>query len=410
MKIVNADGILDHGMPEIVRASIGRASLDPSPSHPRREGLHVVIASRVSSANLLGGRGAPEFTSPDHQRRVEKPTLLEIPQQPGHGPVGTTADPPVICPEIRMTVPRLFLEEDLHETNSSLYQPSSKKTASAIGIGFPVTNPVELPGGLRLAIHVERLPRRKLHPGGKPVAFDPGVECGLVRSLPPVNFVELTQEPARRFGHLVGLVELRLEVKDGRTRGTKGRPLECRGKKSGGPVPGAVLGQAKGIIQDHVGGQVLVLRSQAVDGPRSQRGISHEQSSTMDLVERVVVVRMIRPHRIDQADVVGHLRKMGQRVRHPHAGLPMPLKLVLPPHDHTDVGGVAVPDLFDITGKRLAVILPQERLRIEEIHLARATVHEELDHRLRPGREMTVLRLQIIGRLNSSGASSEEVV
>ncbi len=50
-------------------------------------------------------------------------------------------------------------------------------------------------------------------------------------------------------------------------------------------------------------------------------------------------------------------------------------------------------------GKRLPCVLLQRRLVIEQIHLARAAIHEQLNHRLCLRRMMRLLRRQIIQRL-----------
>lgn len=88
------------------------------------------------------------------------------------------------------------------------------------------------------------------------------------------------------------------------------------------------------------------------------------------------MVRVIGPHRIDQADVVDHLRRVRKRIGHPHARLTMPLDGILSTHHYPDIGNACVANLFDATWIRLAIQFGQFRFGIKQVHLARAAVHE----------------------------------
>ena len=130
----------------------------------------------------------------------------------------------------------------------------------------------------------------------------------------------------------------------------------------------------------------------------------------MNFVKRVVVVRMIRPHRIDQANVVRHFRRVRQAICHPHSRLPMLRHRILTTHDDADFACARVSEFFVVQGKWLPVVAVQNRFWIEQIHLARTTVHKQLDHRFRLRWVMPVFRVEIKRRRRPGGFASEKVI
>lgn len=186
-----------------------------------------------------------------------------------------------------------------------------------------------------------------------------------------------------------------LEIEDGRTGGPERRALKRGREEAGRPVARAIFGQTQGIVKHDVSGKILIDGTEAVNGPRPECGITHEESAAVDFVQRIIVVGVIGPHGVDQADVVSHLRSVRQRVRHPHARLTVPREFVLPPHNHTDVARVGVADVFDVAGVRLAVVTIEHRFGIEEIHLTGAAVHEKLDDGVCFGRVVTWFWMEV---------------
>src|ERR1017187_8501130 len=70
LDVVDVNAVGDGGKPELIRLAQGQAGLDPSPGHPHRHGVDVMVAPD-GFADLAHGR-APEFTPPDHQRALEQ--------------------------------------------------------------------------------------------------------------------------------------------------------------------------------------------------------------------------------------------------------------------------------------------------------------------------------------------------
>src|SRR5579883_1010699 len=88
---------------------------------------------------------------------------------------------------------------------------------------------------------------------------------------------------------------------------------------------------------------------------------------------------------------------MRQRIRNPHAAAAVPCELERAAHQ--SAGGADVLDFSRYPLEiRLAVMLVEHWLGIEQIHLAGAAVHEEVDDGLGPAREMRRARLEILGR------------
>src|SRR5438552_14637830 len=111
--------------------------------------------------------------------------------------------------------------------------------------------------------------------------------------------------------------------------------------------------------------------------------------------QRRLVLRMNRVHGANHGYVVDLLDEMRNQLGDPGTGLSVLLEFERAPHQAA--GSLrrryVVCDLFEVW---LAVMLVEHRLGVEEVHLARCAVHEELDDTFRLGREMRRARLQIV--------------
>ena len=107
------------------------------------------------------------------------------------------------------------------------------------------------------------------------------------------------------------------EIEDGRALGAKSGALIERRKVGGRPVAGAVFGETDGVVEDDVSGQVLVLRAEAVDDPGAEGGMAHEELAGVDLVERVVVIGVVGPEGMDEAEFVDDFGRVRERGGHP---------------------------------------------------------------------------------------------
>jgi len=101
VQVVHVQAILDRPQPELVGRADRLTATDAAPRHPHREPGRVVIAA----IPLLGHRRATEFATPDDERLVEHPALLEVAEQRGDRLVGLLAQLGVILFDARVRVP-----------------------------------------------------------------------------------------------------------------------------------------------------------------------------------------------------------------------------------------------------------------------------------------------------------------
>ena len=70
---------------------------------------------------------------------------------------------------------------DLDEPHAPLEKPPGQQTAAAEFGGHRIVQAIQRPGRGRLAVQLEGLGGRLLHPGGQLVGLDPGIEPGISR-------------------------------------------------------------------------------------------------------------------------------------------------------------------------------------------------------------------------------------
>ena len=99
------------------------------------------------------------------------------------------------------------------------------------------------------------------------------------------------------------------------------------------------------------------------------------------------MVVVLGVHRANQADVVDDCSQVWKRLAQLNAALSVLAELERAGHQH--VGIVGLMD-FDPVGVRLARPFRQLGLGIEQVHLAGAANLHELDHGLRPSREVAL--------------------
>ena len=185
--------------------------------------------------------------------------------------------------------------------------------------------------------------------------------------------------------------------------GAKSSSLAVRRQPGSLPIVDSPDRQTLGVVQHDIGRQVLVLRAQPVGDPRPGRRSVSQQSAGMNHVESRFVILGFGEHRPDQRDVVRARANVRQQFRELEARLAMSSELVRR-RQNARVLLRAHCDGRQVSTWRLPRVLGQLRLRVEEIDLAWAPVHEELDHRLRLGLEVRRLRGEVKRRRGSGGS------
>ena len=102
VEIVGRGDLVNRSTTKVVRCAVTNATFDSGPQHPASEGVGVVVAS-------LRGRlprwHAAEFSGPEDEHILEKPSLLEVGEQRCGGLVKDRTMPLIVGLESAMSVP-----------------------------------------------------------------------------------------------------------------------------------------------------------------------------------------------------------------------------------------------------------------------------------------------------------------
>jgi hypothetical protein len=131
--------------------------------------------------------------------------------------------------------------------------------------------------------------------------------------------------------------------------------------------------------------EVLVLAAEAVGDPRTHARAHEVLAAGVDLEQRRAVRGIRAMQALDEAEVVDHLRHVGEELAHPSAALPV---LTERPGAAQQVAGLGELHAWLGLRERLAVVPLQERLVVEGVDLRRTAMHEEEDHALGAGRRV----------------------
>ena len=146
-------------------------------------------------------------------------------------------------------------------------------------------------------------------------------------------------------------------------------------------------GIAAGAHRDEAG-QVLVLGAEAVGDPAPHARADQPRFAAVHQQERRLVIRHVRVHRADDADVVDVLRGVGEQISLTSSPL-------LPYFLNLNGDGKAAPVRRSVrrfaVGSDLPAYFVERRLRVEGIDLRRPAVGEDVDDALRLGREVRLL-------------------
>src|SRR5262249_26605533 len=157
--------------------------------------------------------------------RVEEAALFQVAQQPGDWEVGPVAGGFEFGGEIRVVVPDLLVDVELHEAHAALDEPAGDPAAPAGRIGRPPGRALQIERRLRFARQVEGVGRGELHAGGEFVASDSRVEVRLAGPGGAVQVIEFRNQVAFGIHHGGGALDVGLEVQERRASRAKARAL-----------------------------------------------------------------------------------------------------------------------------------------------------------------------------------------
>ncbi len=343
---------------------------------------------------ILEDGQAAHLAAPVDDGAVEQAALLEVNEQGGAGLVGGGAVLGQGGDEGAVLVPGLAGIEHLDVTHAALDEAAGDDAAGGVVLGDGVVRAVELEDVGGLAGDVEGLLGGGLHVGGELVAGDAGLEVQLAGAGGEVLLVEGPEQVELPLLRGAGECGGRIEIEDARLGGADEGALV----EGGQPAVGEVLllegGQAAGVGEHHVGGQVVRLAAEAVGEPGAEGGPAGGDAPGVHGVEALGVVADAGGHGADEGDVVHDLGEVREQLADLHAALAMLLEL--PGGAKALGGGLGEVVVFDLAGELPPVVPGEHGLGVEEVHLGGAAHHEERDHGLRPRLEVRLFRGQVM--------------
>ena len=149
---------------------------------------------------------------------------------------------------------------------------------------------------------------------------------------------------------------------------------------------------------DDEAGQVLILSSQSISEPGAHAWPREGLLAGAHLQCGPRVVDVVGHHRTNDADVVNTGSRAGQEFAHFNTRLTVSGKF---PRRREQVPGLGAFEFGFLKGERLAVVLNQARLGVEEVHMRRAARHVEKNDAL--GARRMMRRSNGVGSLGAIG-------
>src|SRR2546427_5957302 len=127
-------------------------------------------------------------------RRVEQAARFEVLDERGGRLIGLAATVDEVALDALMVVPDLAVNEELHETDTTLDKPAGDEATRAVFARDGFVQAVKLFRGVAFAREIERLLRGGLHPRGEFVAGDARFQVRLARMAREMIAIEPGEE------------------------------------------------------------------------------------------------------------------------------------------------------------------------------------------------------------------------
>ena len=174
--------------------------------------------------------------------------------------------------DVFVVVPRLAVEEELHETHTTLDKAPGDEATGAVFLGLILVDAVKLLGGLAFIVDIEGFLGGGLHAGGEFEAGDARLKRILVGQRAGLVGIDVAEEIQKIFLRGTEQMRGRVEVEDARFLGAEHSALKEAGQPAVAPVVIAVDRFAAGVLQHHVGWQLIIFAAEAVSEPRAEAG------------------------------------------------------------------------------------------------------------------------------------------
>src|SRR3954452_663906 len=134
--IVRRDDILNRLVAELVRLGEGHSAAEAAAGQPDAKTLAVVIAAGLTVEVPFRTRQTPDLSAPVYDCRIEQAASFEIGDQGRARLIGRLAHGRQAGEQVRVMVPRLKVQKDLHKAYSALHQPAGNQTTCAVFAGL----------------------------------------------------------------------------------------------------------------------------------------------------------------------------------------------------------------------------------------------------------------------------------
>ena len=216
--------------------------------------------------------------------------------------------------DIVVIIPDLTVNEELNKPDAALDQSASNQTSPTVRLGYRLIDAIQLQRGFGFLSQIECIRGGNLHSSGEFIRRDACGELRAIRPLALMNSIKPRNQLSLDPRHGEWFIEVRFQIQNGGSRRSKSSSLIERWKIARCPVIDPVHGQALRIVEDNIGGKILILGPQPIGNPRSQRRSADEFASRVNLVQRWFVRQIRREHRSNHRDVVDLSCEVGHRV------------------------------------------------------------------------------------------------
>ena len=379
VQVVHVHPALDRMVAVLVGGPVRDPAAHAAARHPDGERPRMVVASRLLPEELRVG-GAAEFAGEDDERRFEETAGLEVGEEGADRPVHRAGVLAVVGHELVVLIPAPL--HDLDEPHAPFEQPPRREAVSpeALGLLGVAADPVRGERRRRLTGEVRRVGDRRLHGVGLLMVGDRGLDHAIVVGRREEEGVEGGDRRP-----LVGLEDrrrlTRIEVRERLTA----RPEELRRLERGGQKP---VGAALALVgaHHHEAGQIRRLAAQAVGRPRADARKALQERPRMQEPDRRLMVGGGPGDGVQKGDVVGVGADVGKEVaHHPSAPAVGPERPGTGQHVRRGAARDVLPLVDEL--ERPAILLFEQRLVVEAVHVGQPSVHEEPHHALSPHRQ-----------------------
>ena len=389
VKVVYVHLVLLGAQPHGISRAVGHAAAHAGAGQPHRVAPRVVVAAGA----LLAHRHAAELATPNHQRVVQYAARFQILQQTGNRQIGSAAVLAVVLQDIFVRVPASGVAGvKLHEAHAFFDHSPGQQAARAKLVRLLLTDAIQPAGCLGFAGDVDDLRRGRLHAKRQLVGVDASGEP-VVEVAPGQVF---TVEVADQVEHATLATDadtgLRLEIQNRLCSGPQRRALIAARQKTAAPSRRAALEPAARVGQHDERRHVTILRAQAIGRPGTEAGFAHENRAGVHLVHRLRMVHAVAVATAQHANVIRVPGDVREEVADLEAGLAARAKRLDRAKQRIARDFAARHHLAKTARQRLAGVLGQVRLGIEQIHVARPAVHEQPNDTLGPWSEMRLPR------------------